>query len=83
MQLHFDNNKNDNEIIIESYSKHMGSRLCLQFSFDEKSHLYISVEDVERYERFVQNVKNALDISLKEAKITNQDAKQYLESIRK
>lgn len=83
MQLHFNNNRNDNEIKVESYSKHMGSRLCLQFSFDEKSHLYIDVENVERYERFVQNVKNALDISLKEAKITNEDARKYIKSLKK
>ena len=83
MQHHYISNRNDNEIRVESYSKHMGSRLCLQFSFDERSHLYISVEDVERYERFVQNVKNALDISLKEAKKTNEDARKYRESLTK
>lgn len=83
MQLHFNNNRNDNEIKVKSYSQNIGSRLCLQFSFDEKSHLYIDVEDVERYERFVQNVKNALDISLKEAKITNEDARKYIKSLKK
>ena len=77
MQHHYISNRNDNEIRVESYSKHMGSRLCLQFSFDERSHLYISVEDV------VQNVKNALDISLKEAKKTNEDARKYRESLTK